>query len=157
MSIFSTHKWNIFAKIGRKTAFSQISSIFKVPQKSRHTSYICGIPMKLKLRVSTFWKLYNKNLESSFWLWNSGCKKNLIKVYFDEEIIVPYWAIFGYKSSIYFDVFVIWKNKNFSRWNIRFYLWISRDFRSSCLMPNISGAEKKKNSRFKFTLNLKSE
>ena len=113
------------AKIGRKPLFHKFHQFSKYQRKAGIRRTYVAYTMKLKLIVSTFWKLYNKNLESSFWLWNSGCKKNLIKVYFDEEIIVPYWAIFGYKSSIYFDIFVIWKNKNFSRWNIRFYLWIS--------------------------------
>ena len=105
--IFSTHKWNIFTKIGRKTAHLPISSNFKGPQKREYTSYTCGIPMKLKLRVtcSTFWKVYTENRHGSYWLWKKR-KDKIGKLGADlpnnSDLIWPYNGFF---SHIIDDIF----------------------------------------------------
>ena len=126
MSIFSTHKWNIFAKIGRKTAYLPISSNFKVPQKCKHTSYICGIPMKLKLRVSTFWKVYSENRHGSHWLWNQT-KDKICQLGADlpnnSDLIWPYIAIFSHIiDDIFWYIYYYEKNFFFIVWNCFLFL-----------------------------------
>ena len=148
MSIFSTHKWNNFTKIGRKTSNLLIYSNFKGPQKHEYTSYTCGIPMKMKLRVSTFWKVYSENRHGSY---GSEIKENIkicqlgADLPNNRDLIWPYIAVFSHIiDDIFWYIYYYEKNFFFSVWNCFLFLPF-KGFFLNCWESKFKKVRQKKN------------